>query len=116
MFVLADGRPTADDRAAAYALKAAISARGPLWALLPSEKASPCRRQVNPDPCAASGAGLGDRHRPAGGAIAAIEQTMRAAGLDQIPAGVLDAPAPDHETQLDGAPATVREVLFCEIC
>lgn len=44
------------------------------------------------------------------------ERGMGEAGLRKVPGEALARPAPGHRTELDGLPATVRDVLFCELC
>jgi hypothetical protein len=89
-------------------LKVAVSARGPLWTLLAWRQDTP--RHWSPLPIASIPG------PQAAATIATIERVMSAAELTRVPEDRLDDPVPDQVTDLDAAPATVRDVLFCEIC
>jgi hypothetical protein len=105
-----DGTATGDAAQAWGAVKTAISSKGPLYALLAFRK-KPGTNEWFP-----VGVSAAAREVAAGGALAAIVGVMRAAGLEQVPESTLDDPVPDHLTEMDDLPATVRDVLFCEVC
>jgi hypothetical protein len=48
--------------------------------------------------------------------VEAVDAIMAAASVGHVSEEILDQPVPGHVTDMDGAPATVRDVLFCEIC
>jgi hypothetical protein len=97
-----DGAPVAADEGAGTMLRVAVSSRGPLWTLMAWRQDTPRRGS----PTAV----------PAGDPVPMIAAVLADAGLQQVPPDRLDDPVPGHETDLDGAPATLRDVLFCEVC
>jgi hypothetical protein len=101
------GAPTSGIEAASFRVAVMISSRGPVWALGLWKKGGPREWLV-----ASPGelAGIGDR------VMTAISATMEAAELRRVPDEVLDDEAEGHVTQMDELPATVRDVLFCEVC
>ncbi len=103
----ADGKPTSDIAEAAYRITAVVSSKGPLWVLMPWHK--PDGRLWVPGPVPEL-AGAGDA------VLAAIVKVMDTAGLRRVPEEVLEDPVEDKVTEMDGFPATVRDVLFCEVC
>jgi hypothetical protein len=108
VFLDADGAPTEDQDAASTMVKAAVSARGPLWTFLAWRQESP--RYWAPFP-------VGDiPGAQAKTTLAAIETTLTGAGLAHVPESHLDDEAPGCRTTLDDAPATIRDALFCEVC
>lgn len=109
VYLLASGAVSSDERAASHAVKVAVSSKGPLWAMLVSRKGD---HELEWFPSAVSGIEDGQ----AGDVVAAIERTMQAAGFDRVPDSMLEEPVPGRVTELDGAPATVRDFLFCELC
>jgi hypothetical protein len=106
VYLAADGSPTGDEAAGASALRVWLSARGPLWTVLGARRGDG-EREWHIEP---------DAGPPAGNVLAGIGTRLAAAGLTRVPADILDQPVPGHETELDGMPATVRDVLFCELC
>jgi hypothetical protein len=103
-----DGASTGDQLGAATMLRIAVSSRGPLWTLLAWRQDAP--RHWSPVPLAS----IPGEH--AARTIATIERVLTAVGLHRVPEHRLDDPVPDAVTDLDGAPATLRDVLFCEVC
>jgi hypothetical protein len=101
------GNVTPDETSAAYALKIAISSRGPLWALLVTRSTAP--RTWHP----ATPADLPPAATPI---LTTIEQILTDAALTRVPDETLAHPVPGRTTDLDGAPATIRDLLFCELC
>jgi hypothetical protein len=96
------GVPVADSSVAATMLRVAVSSRGPLWTLMAWHQDSP--RHWSPAPV------------PSGEPAVMIGKVAAAAGLQRVPPERLDELVPGHETDMDGAPATLRDVLFCEVC
>jgi hypothetical protein len=107
VMLTADGKPTADIAAAKYRITAVISSKGPLWALIPWQKVD--GRAWVPVSVLEL-AGIGDT------VLAAMAKIMDAAGLRQVPDEVLGDEVEGRVTELDELPATVRDVLFCEVC
>jgi hypothetical protein len=105
-----DGRATSDPATASYRLTVVVSSRGPLWSLYGYRGFGPGAQVWYPCPVADIAALPG-----AAGVFHAVDECMRAAELRRVPDAVLEQPAPGHLTQLDGLPATLRDVLFCEI-
>jgi hypothetical protein len=103
-----DGSVTGEAAEAATMLRIAVSSRGPLWTLLAWRQDEP--RHWSPVPLGS----IPGEH--AAGTIAAIDRVLSAAGLRRVPEDRLDEPVPGAVTDLDGAPATLRDVLFCEVC
>ena len=105
----AAGRPTGGETGAAWAVTAAVSSRGPLWALLAARAGAGPRVWVS--------TGAAELEEGVGAAAAGvIAEVMAVAGLERVPDTDLERPAPGHVTEMDGVPATVREALFCEVC
>ena len=106
-----DGRATSDRAIASYQLAVVVSSRGPLWTLYGVRRRG-SSAQVSWYPCPV--ADIADL--PGAAAVfQAVDDCMRAAELRRVPDDALKQPAPGHLTQLDGLPATVRDVLFYEI-
>ena len=101
-----NGTVTGDEVAADFAVKIAVSSRGPLWALLASRKGAGPREWFP--------GSISDVQ--SGSVLGTIEKTMGEAGLARVPDESLERPVPGRVTELDGAPATVRDLLFCELC
>lgn len=103
-----DGVPTEDPAAAGYRLTIVVSSRGPVWARMAWRKGTNAREWF---PATAEEAA------PAGGKVMdAVATVMTAAGLRQVPDDVLDDELQGRVTEMDELPATVRDVLFCEVC
>jgi hypothetical protein len=102
VYIGPDGAPVADRAAAGAMLRVAISSRGPLWTVMAFGQDSP--RHWSPTAV------------PTSPVLVPIEAALTGAGLGRVPSDRLDDVVPNHETDLDGAPATLRDVLFCEIC
>ncbi|MGQ0778308.1 MAG: hypothetical protein ACT4NY_28520 [Pseudonocardiales bacterium] len=109
VYLLPGGSVTSDERAASHAVKVAVSSRGPLWAMLVSRKGD---RELEWFPSTVGEIEDGS----AGDVFATIERTMQAAGLVRVSDNTLEELVPGRVTELDGAPATVRDLLFCELC
>lgn len=103
-----EGKPTSDIGVASYRVTAMVSSKGPLWAL------SVWRTGAGPREWVVASldelAGVDDA------ALTAIAKTMDEAGLRRVPDEVLDEEVEGHVTEMDELPATVRDVLFCEVC
>jgi hypothetical protein len=104
------GSPTTDARSATYALSIWISSKGPLWTFLlhRGEEGSlvwrPCRlNELQESPSL--------RQLPD-----TIADFLHDRGLSYVNEEVLEELVEGKETEMDGVPATVRDVLFCEIC
>lgn len=104
VYMSADGSPTSDEVAAALAYHVCVSSKGPLWMLSGGRKTHQPREwrdvtggQVDAD----------DVRR-------VIDEHMARARLDRVPDHALEDPVPGHLTEMDGLPATVRDVLFHE--
>jgi hypothetical protein len=109
IFLDRDLSVTSTEAEASYSLRVCVSSKGPLWALLLcARKGSQTWEFID------ISAILGSPD--ATGGIAGIRDVMDAAGLTEIPHDSLEHLVPGKETDLDGAPATVRDVFFCEIC
>jgi hypothetical protein len=102
----ADGKPTADVASAIFRITAVVSSKGPVWALMPWHKDG---RTWVPVP-------VPELPGAADSVLAAITKTMAAAGLRQVPDEVLNDEVEGRVTEMDELPATVRDVLFCEVC
>lgn len=109
VYLLSDGSVTPEPRAARCSLKIVISSRGPLWALLVLRKEA---QELEWFPSSVNEL----RGEHASEVVAAVGRTMEEAGLDRVADEDLEQWVPGRVTQLDGAPATVRDVLFCELC
>lgn len=107
--LLPDGSATSDERAASHSVSVAVSSRGPLWAMLVFHKGD---RELEWFPSTVAEI-EGQR---ADEVLATIERTLHAAGLERVPDTTLEELVPGRVTELDGAPATVRNLLFCEVC
>ncbi|MFC6933539.1 MULTISPECIES: hypothetical protein [Actinomadura] len=109
-YLLADRSPTQDPRAATYSLGIWISTKGPLWTLL-LHRGEPGKAEWFPAPLSEV-AGTPE----VDSLLHTIETYLRSKGYTRISEEALDEMLPDKETEMDGAPATVRDVFFCEIC
>ncbi|TMR01763.1 hypothetical protein ETD83_14110 [Actinomadura soli] len=110
LYLTADGRPTDDARAANHALSIWISSKGPFWTAI-------VHRGPEGELTWYPGSVSAVRETPAGNQILeTIDRFMASHDLTLVPEEALGQPAEGHETEMDGAPATVRDVLFCEIC
>jgi hypothetical protein len=80
-----------------------ISSRGPLFAIATFEREGNAWRiaQVECRPCAQL--------------IACVRDTLVEFGLREVPSKYWSLPAPGHATDMDGAPATMFDVLFSEL-
>lgn len=101
--------PVQEQSEAARLLKIVVSSRVPAWTLLvfsrgdrPGEWTSTSSTQV--------WGRLAPRVR------SAILSAMQGAGLQQVMEADLSDEVDDAVTELDGAPATVKDFLFCELC
>lgn len=103
----ADGVPTSDEAKARYALKAVVSSKGPLWTVLGFVRGT--------DPRVWSPLPLREMGEPARSASQKIAEVLGPTG-SRVDEELLDRPVPGRVTELDGAPATVRDVFFCEVC
>lgn len=110
IYLTDDGLPIPDEPVASLALSVAISSKGPLYTLLAWHK----RQEpsgwfpIAPDEVLSASR--------TGKVADAVHRVMRKAGLSRVPEQVLDQLVPGQVTDMDGAPATVRDVLFCEVC
>ena len=101
----AKGNETANAPGARYALTVAVSSKGPLYTLLLADRdgngfyAAPFAEDL-----------------PFRTLVAQLRAFLREAGLLEVPQERLEEMVPGHLTELDGAPATLRDVLFCELC
>ncbi|MGH2707055.1 MAG: hypothetical protein ACRDJK_02030 [Actinomycetota bacterium] len=110
IYLFSDGSVTADERKASLSLKIAVSSRGPLWATLAFRKGE---HDLEWLPCSITEIGKNSRGDKV---LQAIDNEMQAAGLSRVPDEILGELVPGRITELDGLPATVRDLLFCEIC
>jgi hypothetical protein len=110
IYLTEDGSPVPDEQAATSALSVAVSSKGPLYTLLAWH-----RRQHPPTwlPTPPTEVLVAPRAKAV---VEAVDTIMAAASMGHVPEEMLDQPVPGHVTDMDGAPATVRDVLFCEIC
>lgn len=109
-YLLADRSPTQDPQAATYSLGLWISTKGPLWTLL-LHRGEPGRTEWFPTPLSE----VADT--PEGASLLhTIEAYLRSKDYTRIPEEALEEMLPGKETEMDGAPATVRDVFFCETC
>ncbi|KAB2347837.1 hypothetical protein [Actinomadura rudentiformis] len=106
LLFLPDGSPTTDPRAATYSLGIWISSKGPLWTRILH-----CGQEGDLAwrPCPLS-------DFPNTSLLDTIENFMRDKGLALVDDDILNQMAEGKETKMDGAPATIRDVLFCETC
>jgi hypothetical protein len=105
----AGGGPVAEETGAAWRITVVVSSRGPLWALLAGRAGDRPRVWL-------ATAAADVEHGAGSAVVTAIARVLTAAGLERLPDADLDRPAPGQVTQMDGAPATLREALFCEVC
>ncbi len=105
----AAGEPVAEETGASWKITVAVSSRVPLWALLATRAGDRPRRWL-------TAAAADVEHGAGSAAVTAIARVLTAAGLERVPDEDLDRAAPGQVTQMDGAPATLREALFCEVC
>jgi hypothetical protein len=103
----ADGEPTSDETKARYVLKAVVSSKGPLWTLLGFARGA--------DPRVWYPLSVREMGESAGRTSQRIAEVLDSAG-SRVEDELLDRPVPGQVTELDGAPATVRDVFFCEVC
>ena len=94
---------------AGYALRVCVSARAPLWTLLLCTRAGPHTWEFT-DPSRI----LSTPETAA--VLAGVRAVLNETGRTEISPDLLEQPVQGKETDLDGAPATVRDVFFCEIC
>ena len=111
VYLTSEGSPVQEERAAHSFLEICISAKGPLWAILVLS-AHPTSNFWYPSTLAA----ISNDNGVAGATFEAISEVMASAGLNRIGEEVLSELVPGRVTELDGAPATVRDLLFCELC
>ena len=109
LFVSVDFRPVAEETEAADLLKVAVSAVAPAWTLVAYRRGDRPREwtQTSADRVWA---------RLPSAVRSAVVGTMENAGLHHVREAELDRWVDGAVTELDGAPATVRDVLFCELC
>ena len=110
IYLLSDGSVTTDERRSSYSLKIAVSSRGPLWAIFVFRKGEGSLEWV---PSSVTDICGSDRGREV---LQAIESELKAAGLSRVPDEILEELVPGRVTELDSLPATVRDLLFCELC
>lgn len=108
VLVTGDGKPTSDIGSADHRVTALVSSKGPLWARAAWRKGGP-REWLVSSPQAVADSG-GDA------VLTTIAETMDAADLRQVADEVLDNAVEGRVTEMDELPATVRDVLFCEVC
>jgi hypothetical protein len=107
VLVTGDGKPTLDPDSANYRVSVLVSSKAPLWARMVWRKTGP--REWRPAPVSE----IADN---ADTVLRRIAETMDAAGLRQVPDDVLEDGVDGRVTEMDELPATVRDVLFCEVC
>lgn len=103
-----NGLPIRDERGSKTAVKVAISSRGPLFALLAYQRSDIA---WSPTPIAEI-----LRSPAVENAVDSIRSALHGSELTEISENELDELVPGFVTELDGSPATLRDVLFCELC
>ena len=109
VYLADDGSVIDDEVQAGFRVTVRVSSRGPLWALFAWRRGPRAWDWLD------LGHPLG-KNPQVEALRRRIEQVLGGAGLHEVERPLLDEVVPGAVTGLDGAPATVREVLFCEIC
>jgi hypothetical protein len=110
VYLADDGTPMTDMAAARYRVVVMISSKGPLWAR------STCRTHPDAPGWFRTPASSISDLMAGNDTLLAISGTLAAAKLRFVPDEVLDVEIDCKVTMMDELPATVRDVLFCEIC
>lgn len=85
-----------------------VSSRGPVFTILPAVKEGNIVDLKVPSEI--------QRLVCGSEAADAVRRLLSEVGLTEVAEDLLSQPVPGHLTEMDGAPATVMEVLFCELC
>jgi hypothetical protein len=102
------GRPVGDLAERRYLLKVAVSLVAAAWTLFLYELSAEAAAWV---PCTEPMERVVARD-----VLREIDRLMAESGRSFVVPVALDELVAGAQTELDGAPATVRDVLFCELC
>ena len=82
-----------------------VSSRGPLYTILPylADEHGDWRRSAD------------DSVFQEDSAVACVQSVLESHGYEFVATDLLERPAPGHVTDMDGAPASLRDVIFTEL-